>query len=109
RVLTSGSTPTPTLFPYTTLFRSVHQAVTQLYRIGLDDIRGYLRNGMTDWQNAALPLNRLQEWTVHELNARREAHDVQVLDVRSSQEVVAGRVPGASIIFVEQLANRLKE
>lgn len=39
----------------------VHQAVTQLYRIGLDDIRGYLRNGMTDWQNAALPLNRLQE------------------------------------------------
>ena len=87
----------------------VHQAVTQLYRIGLDDIRGYLRNGMTDWQNAALPLNRLQEWTVHELNARREAPDVQVLDVRSPQEVAAGRVPGAKHIFVAHLADRLNE
>jgi len=87
----------------------VHQAVTQLYRIGLDDIRGYLRNGMTDWQNAALPLNRLQEWTVHELNARREAPDVQVLDVRSPQEVAAGRVPGARHIFVAHLADRLNE
>ncbi len=83
----------------------VHQAVTQLYRIGLDDIR----NGMTDWQNAALPLNRLQEWTVHELNARREAPDVQVLDVRSPQEVAAGRVPGARHIFVAHLADRLNE
>jgi hydroxyacylglutathione hydrolase len=87
----------------------VHQAVTQLYRIGLDNIRGYLRNGMTDWQNAALPLNRLQEWTVHELNARREAPDVQVLDVRSPQEVAAGRVPGARHIFVAHLAGRLNE
>ena len=87
----------------------VHQAVTQLYRIGLDDIRGYLRNGMTDWQNAARPLNRLQEWTVHELNARREAPDVQVLDVRSPQEVAAGRVPGARHIFVAHLADRLNE
>ncbi|WP_404438929.1 rhodanese-like domain-containing protein [Stutzerimonas chloritidismutans] len=87
----------------------VHQAVTQLYRIGLDDIRGYLRNGMTDWQNAALPLNRLQEWTVHELNARREAPDVQVLDVRSPQEVGAGRVPCARHIFVAHLDDRLNE
>ncbi|SFU70515.1 MBL fold metallo-hydrolase [Halomonas korlensis] len=87
----------------------VHQAITQLYRIGLDDIRGYLRNGMTDWQNAALPLNRLQEWTVHELNARREESDVQVLDVRSPNEVASGRVPGAKHIFVAHLADQLDE
>ncbi len=87
----------------------VHQAITQLYRIGLDDIRGYLRNGMTDWQNAALPLNRLQEWTVHELNARREEPDVQVLDVRSPNEVANGRVPGAKHIFVAHLADQLDE
>ncbi|HDZ58158.1 MAG TPA: MBL fold metallo-hydrolase [Pseudomonas xinjiangensis] len=87
----------------------VHQAVTQLYRIGLDDIRGYLRNGMTDWQNAALPLNRLQEWTVHELNARREETEVQVLDVRSPNEVTNGWVPGAKHIFVAHLADQLDE
>lgn len=87
----------------------IHQAVTQLYRIGLDNIAGYLRNGMTDWQNAALPLNRVQEWTVHELNARREASDVQVLDVRSPNEVANGKVPGAKHIFVAHLAERLDE
>ncbi|CAM3888020.1 MBL fold metallo-hydrolase [Vreelandella rituensis] len=87
----------------------VHQAITQLYRIGLDDIRGYLRNGMTDWQNTALPLNMLQEWTVHELNARREEPNVQVLDVRSPNEVANGRVPGAKHIFVAHLADQLDE
>ncbi|CAO1667734.1 MBL fold metallo-hydrolase [Halomonas sp. MES3-P3E] len=85
----------------------VHQAITQLYRIGLDDIRGYLHNGITDWQNAALPLSRLQEWTVHELNARREEPDVQVLDVRSPNEVANGRVPGAKHIYVVHLAEQL--
>ncbi|WP_346796043.1 rhodanese-like domain-containing protein [Halomonas sp. Bachu 37] len=87
----------------------VHQAITQLYRIGLDNIRGYLRNGMTDWQNAALPLNKLQAWTVHELNARREEPDVQVLDVRSPNELANGRVPGAKHIFVAHLADQLDE
>lgn len=87
----------------------IHQAVTQLYRIGLDNIAGYLRNGMTDWQNAALPLNKVQEWTVHELNARREELDVQLLDVRSPNEVANGKVPGAKHIFVAHLADRLDE
>lgn len=87
----------------------VHQAITQLYRIGLDEIRGYLRNGMTDWQNAALPLNRLQEWTVQELAARRGDPDLQVLDVRSPNEVAKGRVPGARHIFVAHLAECLSE
>nr|WP_290699997.1 MBL fold metallo-hydrolase [Halomonas sp. UBA3074] len=87
----------------------VHQAITHLYRIGLDDIRGYLRNGMTDWPNAALPLNKLQEWTVQELNTRREDPDVQVLDVRSPSEVANGRVPGAKHIFVAHLSDHLDE
>ncbi|OJA07418.1 rhodanese-like domain-containing protein [Halomonas sp. QHL1] len=87
----------------------VHQAITQLFRIGLDDIRGYLRNGMTDWQNGALPLSRLQEWTVHELNARREDPNVQVLDVRSSNEVASGRVPGATHLYVAHLADHFDE
>ncbi|QJD57496.1 MBL fold metallo-hydrolase [Pseudomonas sp. gcc21] len=85
----------------------VQQAIMQLYRIGVDDVRGYLRNGMTDWQNAALPLAQIGEWTVHELNARRAEADVQVLDVRSPGEVANGRVPGARHIFVAHLAEHL--
>src|SRR5690625_7484342 len=72
----------------------IYQAVTHLYRIGLDNIEGYLRNGMTDWQNAALRLNNVQQWTVHELNAQRDEADVQVLDVRSPNEVAKGKEIG---------------
>lgn len=67
----------------------------------------YQRNGMSDWQNAALPLARIGQWTVHELDARREETDVQVLDVRSPGEVANGRVPGAKHIFVAHLAEQL--
>jgi hydroxyacylglutathione hydrolase len=87
----------------------VHRATTWLYRVGLDDIRGYLRNDMTDWQNAALPLACLQLWDVHQLNARREEPGVQVLDVRSPEELAKGRVPGAMHIFIAHLAERLDE
>lgn len=87
----------------------IYQAVTHLYRIGLDNIEGYLRNGMTDWQNAALRLNNVQQWTVHELNAQRDEADVQVLDVRSPNEVAKGKVPGAKHIFVPHLTDRLDE
>ena len=87
----------------------IEQAVLQLYRIGLDDIRGYLRNGMTDWQNAALPLQYVPQWTVHELDARRDETNIQVLDVRSPSEVADGRVPGAQHLFIAHLGDRLNE
>jgi len=80
--------------------QQVQQATLQLYRIGLDRVEGYLRNGMTDWQNAGLPLARVEQWTVHELEARRDDPQVQVLDVRSPEEVAQGRVPGAEHAFV---------
>lgn len=87
----------------------IDQAVTQLYRIGLDDIRGYLRNGMTDWQNAALPLDSVAQWTVHTLEAWRNDANVLVLDVRSPGEFAAGHVPGAHHLFVAHLGERLAE
>ncbi len=87
----------------------IDQAVTQLYRIGLDDIRGYLRNGMTNWQNAALPLDSVAQWTVHTLEAWRNDANVLVLDVRSPSEFAAGHVPGAHHLFVAHLGERLAE
>jgi len=85
----------------------VQQATLQLYRIGLDRVEGYLRNGMTDWQNAGLPLERVREWTVEELDSRRGDPQVQVLDVRSHNEVRQGRVPGAQHAFVAHLPEQL--
>ncbi len=88
--------------------QQIHQATLQLYRIGLDRVEGYLRNGMTDWQNAGLPLASVGQWTVHELNRRREDPQVQVLDVRAPEEVEQGRVPGAHHAFVAHLPEGLE-
>ena len=89
--------------------RQVHQATLQLYRIGLDRVEGYLRNGMSDWQNAGLPLAHVGQWTVHELDARREDPQVQVLDVRAPGELAQGRVPGALHAFVAHLPDGLAQ
>lgn len=86
----------------------IRQATLQLYRIGLDRVEGFLRNGMTDWQNAGLPLERIGQWTVHELEARRDRPEVQVLDVRTPGEVEQGRVPGAQHAFVAHLPEGLE-
>lgn len=89
--------------------QQIHQATLQLYRIGLDRVAGYLRNGMTDWQNAGLPLERVGQWTVHELEQRRDDPQVQVLDVRAPGELAQGRVPGALHAFVAHLPDGLQQ
>src|SRR3546814_17142227 len=58
---------------------------------------------MTDWQNAGLPLASVGQWTVHELNRRRDDPEVQVLDVRAPEEVEQGRVPDARHAFAAHL------
>ncbi len=84
-----------------------YEATRHLHRIGIDDVAGFLRNGMTDWQNAALPFESIEAWTVHELDRRRHEPDTLVLDVRSDGEVAKGRVPGARHVFVAHLEEQL--
>ncbi len=42
--------------------RGVSLASQQLFRIGYDNIVGYLHDGMTSWQDAGKPLKHLGEW-----------------------------------------------
>ncbi len=87
--------------------RDVYPAAQHLFRIGYDNLAGYLHKGMTTWQNTALPLERSGIWTVHALNERKGDPGVTVLDVRSDNEWQAGRVPGAQHIYAPHLAEHL--
>ncbi len=87
----------------------VQEAVLALYRIGLDQIAGYLRGGMSDWQNAGRPLVGIGQWTVQELERQRQQQSLQLLDVRTEQEWRQGHVPGARQLFVAHLDERLGE
>jgi len=88
--------------------RDVKLATEQLFRLGYDHLGGYLHDGMTSWQNAGLPLDRVGEWTVQQLHQHKQDPDVLVLDVRGD-EYQKGAVPGAKHLFVAHLEEHLHE
>ncbi len=89
--------------------RDVRVVAEHLFRLGYDDVVGYLHDGMTSWQDAALPLERTGEWTVRELDRRGGQADVTVLDVRGEEEWRGGHVAGARHIYLPHLDERLGE
>lgn len=76
-----------------------------LLRIGIDDVRGYLRNGMKGWFEAGLPFTKTPQMSVFELNA--SLGQVQILDVRTDAEWAGGHVPTAMHAFVPDLRKTL--
>jgi hydroxyacylglutathione hydrolase len=85
------------------------EASEQLFRIGLDNIGGYLYGGMTNWQTNGLPMERTPQMTVTELEAQLGRPDLTVLDVRSDQEFLKGEIPGAQHIFLPHLTANLSQ
>ena len=79
----------------------------QLLRVGYDAFGGYLLGGMEAWDNKGLPLGRVGQMTVRELDDRRKAGGLQVLDVRTPNEWQGGHVPGAVYIFLPELEEKL--
>ncbi len=85
--------------------RDLDEARALLARVGITRFAGYLAGGMTAWENAGLPLQRLEQMPVHEL--RGQTREVQLIDVRSDDEWSDGHVPDAQHIFVPELPDRL--
>ena len=83
----------------------VADAATQL-EAGAFRVRGVLEGGVAGWQAAGLPLEQLPELEVAELGATDTA---VVLDVREPMEWATGYVPGATLIRLAELPDRLQE
>lgn len=79
----------------------------QLIRVGYSKFAGYLVGGIESWVNAGLPLKRLTQMTVLEVN--EAAKDLQVVDVRSPSEWQSGHVPGAKYIFLPELEESVRK
>ncbi len=87
--------------------RDLREAAAQLAVVGYDRVIGYLAGGMQVWQDAGLPLQHLQQITVDELRAQRDAFTV--LDVRDQGEWDEGHIAGALHIPYYLLEQRLQE
>jgi hydroxyacylglutathione hydrolase len=89
--------------------RDVKVVSEHLFRIGYDNLGGYLHQGMASWENAALLLESLGIWTAPELDRHKDDDDLQILDVRSDSEWKKGHVPNAEHIYVAHLAENLEK
>ncbi|MCA9863192.1 MAG: MBL fold metallo-hydrolase [Thermomicrobiales bacterium] len=69
------------------------EAQTELRRIGIDRVAGYLADGVAAWQEGGRPLATLETILPAELGARFA--DYRVLDVRDWSEYETGSLPGA--------------
>jgi hydroxyacylglutathione hydrolase len=88
----------------------VETARLYLVRVGFDRIRGYLCEGIEDWQNRGMPLEKSGVDTVSGLYEKlKEKQDMFLLDVRDKEEYAAGHIPGAVNIYVGELEKRMDE
>ena len=73
---------------------SMQDARTELRRIGIDAVAGYLAGGMTAWQAAGKPIEAMaDDRRVKDLASRLSTYTV--LDVRDRTEWEGGHIPGA--------------
>jgi hydroxyacylglutathione hydrolase len=84
-------------------------ARTHLGRIGMDRVLGWLRGGMRVWADAGLPLDRIDQMSVHQVaDEAPGAGALQLLDVRSDADYAAGHMPDAIHVELSRLEERLR-
>jgi len=75
----------------------IDEAVMRLARVGLENVKGFLRGGMLAWVEAGLAQSRIPQITVGELRELQRANpDLQIVDVRRPAEYAGGHVPHAA-------------
>jgi hydroxyacylglutathione hydrolase len=86
------------------------EITTALGRIGFEQVMGYLSGGIEAWQELGLPLARIEQVDVHELERRRQATpDLQIVDVRMVGEWESGHTPGATFLPLTDIRSRVGE
>jgi hydroxyacylglutathione hydrolase len=81
------------------------EAVTDLRRIGLDRIAGYLAGGMRSWSEDGRDTRTLPQISAQELAHRREVRpNMIVLDVRSDEEWRDEHIPNGIHLYAGKIA-----
>lgn len=85
----------------------IDEARTRLARVGIEDLAGYLQDGLGGWNEAGLPLATLPQITVQTLRNQLSHRDLHVLDVRREGEWQAGHLLSAQLWPLDQFRQAL--
>ncbi|MGH2556458.1 MAG: MBL fold metallo-hydrolase [Actinomycetota bacterium] len=89
---------------------SLEESVTQLLRIGYEQIEGYIEGGIEAWRAAGRPVSSYRVAGLDELCRRYRAGNVDhLLDVRQRTEWDEGHIPNSQHVFVGDLPDRIDE
>ncbi len=84
--------------------QAADEARLRLSRVGIERVVGRLKDGITGWTEAGLPLAEIGQIQVHELSAEMVGHpELCLVDVRRPREFQQGHVPGAVLRPLDQL------
>ena len=64
-----------------------------LYRVGLDNVIGYLKNGFLGWLNSGKAVESISTITSEDLNDALKRDEVRIIDVRESHEYEQEWIP----------------
>jgi rhodanese-related sulfurtransferase len=75
----------------------LEEARMRLARVGIEELTGYVHDGISGWQDSGLPIARLQQISVQGLKDHLNDRDLHVLDVRRPGEWDCGHLESAQL------------
>jgi glyoxylase-like metal-dependent hydrolase (beta-lactamase superfamily II)/rhodanese-related sulfurtransferase len=75
----------------------LEEARMRLARVGIEELAGYLHDGISGWEDSGFPVSGLRQMTVQCLKDHLNDRDLHVLDVRRPGEWEAGHLESAQL------------
>jgi hydroxyacylglutathione hydrolase len=87
----------------------VMESRLRLSRVGIENVAGYLADGMASWIGEGRPVAQVLQISVESLRqiAVEEPGGIQILDVRRPGEFESGHIPGAILLPLDHLADTM--
>jgi hydroxyacylglutathione hydrolase len=89
----------------------VHEARLRLTRVGIENVTGYLEDGLAGWTREGLPVEETSQITAEQLHqfVQDDPSGVQIVDVRRPAEWQEGHVHGARHKPLDKLTSLLSD
>ncbi|MFX0096616.1 MAG: rhodanese-like domain-containing protein [Candidatus Hodarchaeota archaeon] len=84
----------------------VETAKNYLWRLGFDNVIGYLCPSIKEWRNAGKPIDHLNTLSARLLKEKLDNNEIILIDVRERDEWKNGYVDGAERIYVGHLMEK---